>query len=106
MPQRVYLTIPIKFTLEGSGEEVKLSKMELWKIEIDGRYICTALSEMAAAQASGDTEKMNKLTADFEIKAAALEKRYAKGSIQEKELERIVQRQRNQCLDNSFSFKD
>jgi TonB family protein len=91
VPQRVNLTIPIKFTLEGSEEEVKLSKMELWKIEIDGRYICTALSEMAAAQVSGDTEKMNKLTADFEIKAAALEKRYAKGSLHEKELDRIVQ---------------
>jgi uncharacterized membrane protein len=40
---------------------------------------------------------MSKLSADFEIKATALEKRYAKGTIQEKELERIVQ----PCLDEA-----
>ena len=96
-PQRVFLTIPIKFTLADDEEEVKLSKMELWQIEIDGKYICTTLLEMAEAQKSGDTEKMSKLSADFEIKVNALEKRYSKGSIQEKELERIVQ----PCLDEA-----
>jgi TonB family protein len=97
VPQRVFLTIPIKFTLSDDEEEVKLSKMELWQIEMDGKYICTMLFELAEAQKSGDLEKMNKLSADFEIKATALEKRYAKGSIQEKELERIVQ----PCLDEA-----
>jgi TonB family protein len=96
-PQRVFLTIPIKFTLADDKEEVKLSKMELWQIQIDGKYICTTLLEMAEAQRSGDTEKMNKLSADFEIKATALEKKYAKGSVQEKELERIVQ----PCIDEA-----
>ena len=97
VPQRVYLTIPIKFTLADDEEEVKLSKMELWQIEMDGKYICTMLFELAEAQKSGDLEKMSKLSADFEIKATALEKRYAKGTIQEKELERIVQ----PCLDEA-----
>jgi hypothetical protein len=83
--------------LADDEEEVKLSKMELWQIQIDGKYICTTLLEMTEAQKSGDTEKMSKLSADFEIKATALEKRYAKGSIQEKELERIVQ----PCLDEA-----
>jgi uncharacterized membrane protein len=83
--------------LADDEEEVKLSKMELWQIEMDGKYICTMLFELAEAQKSGDLEKMSKLSADFEIKATALEKRYAKGTIQEKELERIVQ----PCLDEA-----
>lgn len=90
VPQRVFLTIPIKFHLEDGGES-GLSKKELKEIEKDAKYICDMMFKIVDAQRSGDEKKSKKLADEFEKHAGTLQDRYSKGGEKEKELEKLVQ---------------
>jgi len=91
-PQRVYLTIPIKFTLEDDAhvEELQLTAKELKEIEKDAKYICEMINDIVDLQVAGDTIKVNALSKTFEPKMAELQKKYPKGSVFEKKLEEFV----------------
>jgi TonB family protein len=97
VPQRVFLTIPIKFHLEDGGES-GLSKKEMKEIEKDAKYICDMMFRIVDAQRSGDEKKSKKLTDEFEKKAKSLQENYTKGSDKEKELEKLVK----PCLEEAM----
>jgi TonB family protein len=97
VPQRVFLTIPIKFHLEDGGES-GLSKKEMKEIEKDAKYICDMMFKIVDAQRSGDEKKSKKLVDEFEKHAGTLQDRYAKGSDKEKELEKLVK----PCLEEAM----
>ena len=97
VPQRVFLTIPIKFHLEDGGES-GLSKKEMKEIEKDAKYICDMMFKIIDAQRSGDEKKSKKLTDEFEKKAKSLQDNYSKGSEKEKELEKLVK----PCLEEAM----
>jgi TonB family protein len=98
VPQRVYLTIPIKFSLEDDEGPERLSKADLKEIKKDGKYICDMMFKIIDAQRSGDEKKSKKLTDEFEKKAKALQDNYSKGSDKEKELEKLVK----PCLEEAM----
>lgn len=98
VPVRVFLTIPIKFTLEGNEEPERLSKSELKQIKKDGKYICDMVFKLVEAQKANDQNKVEKLTAEFDQKAADLQKKYPKGSAKEDQLEDIVK----PCLEEAM----
>lgn len=101
VPQRVYLTIPIKFSLADDYEDPaqeRLSRSDLKQIKKDGKYICDMMFQMIEAQRAGDQVKIEKLTAEFEKEAAILEKRYPKDSAREDRLEDTVQ----PCLEEAM----
>ena len=97
VPQRVYLTIPIKFSL-GDGDDTGFTKKEMKEIEKDSKYICDMMFKIIDAQRSGDEKKSKKLTDEFENKAKALQENYSKGSDKEKELEKLVK----PCLEEAM----
>ena len=97
VPQRVFLTIPIKFHLEDGGES-GLSKKEMKEIEKDAKYICDMMFKIVDAQRSGDEKKSKKLADEFEKHAGTLQDRYSKGGEKEKELEKLVQ----PCLEEAM----
>jgi TonB family protein len=92
VPQRVYLTIPVKFTLEDDAPvaELQLTAKELKEIENDAKYICEMINDIVDLQVAGDTIKVNALSKTFEPKMAELQKKYPKGSVFEKKLEEFV----------------
>jgi len=95
--QRVYITLPIKFTLADDGD-TGLTKKEMKEIEKDGKYICDMMFKIVDAQRSGDEKKSKKLTDEFEKKAKVLQDNYSKGSDKEKELEKLVK----PCLEEAM----
>jgi TonB family protein len=90
VPQRVYLTIPVKFSLEDDEMPERLSKADLKEIKKDGKYICDVMFDLVEAQKANDQDKIEKLTAEFEVKAQALQKKYPEGSSREAELQKII----------------
>lgn len=92
IPQRVYLTIPIKFTLEDDApvEELQLTAKELKEIEKDAKDICEMINDIVELQLVGDTIKVDALNKSFEPKMDELQKKYPKGSAFEKKLEEFV----------------
>ena len=92
VPQRVYLTIPIKFTLEEAApvEELELTAKELKEIEKDAKDICEMINGIVELQLAGDTIKTEALSKSFEPKMVELQKKYPKGSALEKKLEEFV----------------
>ena len=92
IPQRVYLTIPIKFTLEDDApvEELQLTAKELKEIEKDAKDICKMINDIVELQLAGDTIKVVALNKSFEPKMDELQKKYPKGSAFEKKLEEFV----------------
>jgi hypothetical protein len=97
VPQRVFLTIPIKFHLEDGGES-GLSKKEMKEIEKDAKYICDMMFKIVDAQRSGDEKKSKSLSDEFEKKAGTFKKNYPKGGLKEKELEKLVK----PCLEEAM----
>jgi TonB family protein len=89
VPQRVFLTIPIKFHLEDGGES-GLSKKEIKGIKKDAEYICDMMSKFVEAERDNDQKRIESLTAEFDDKAAYLQKKYPKGSAMERQLEDLV----------------
>lgn len=92
VPERVYLTIPIKFTLEDAApvEELQLTAKELKEIEKDAKDICEMINDIVELQLAGDTIKTEALSKSFEPKMVELQKKYPKGSALEKKLEEFV----------------
>ena len=100
VPQRVYLTIPIKFTLEDDATvaELQLTAKELKEIEKDAKDLCKMIDDMVELQVAGDTVKVNALSKTYEPKMAELQKKYPKGSVFEKKLEEFVK----PCLEEAM----
>jgi len=92
VPQRVYLTIPIKFTLEDDAPEAEhaLTKKDWKQINKDAEFLCESMFKIVKTKNDGDTKKYDKLAKKFESKAGKLQKRYVRGGRKEKELERLV----------------
>jgi len=92
VPQRVFLTIPIKFTLEGDAPEAEpaLTKKDWKQINKDAEFLCESMFKIVKTKNDGDTKKYDKLAKKFELKAGKLQKRYVRGGRKEKELERLV----------------
>ena len=90
--QRVFLTIPIKFTLEDDAPEAEpaLTKKDWKQINKDAEYLCESMFKIVKTKNDGDTKKYDKLAKKFESKAGKLQKRYVRGGRKEKELERLV----------------
>ncbi|MFM2315940.1 MAG: hypothetical protein RLZZ155_272 [Bacteroidota bacterium] len=97
VPQRVYLTIPIKFSLFDDGDS-GITRKEMKEIEKDAKYICDMMFKLIEAQRSGDEKKTKKLTDEFEKQAVTLEKKYVRGGEMEKELEKLVK----PCLEEAM----
>jgi len=97
VPQRVYLTIPIKFSLFDDGDS-GITRREMKEIEKDAKYICDMMFKLIEAQRSGDEKKSKKLTDEFEKQAVTLEKKYVRGGEMEKELEKLVK----PCLEEAM----
>lgn len=97
VPQRVYLTIPIKFSLFDDGDS-GITRKEMKEIEKDAKYICDMMFKLIEAQRSGDEKKSKKLTDEFEKQAVTLEKKYVRGGEMEKELEKLVK----PCLEEAM----
>jgi TonB family protein len=99
VPQRVNLTIPIKFTLDKNRNG--LSKIEIRRINKDGRDICKLLYEITEAQKVGDKKRTNKLNADFVVKVKSIEKDYPVLSLKKAKLSLIIQ----PCLDEAHKME-
>jgi len=91
VPQRVYLTIPIKFSLEDDEGPERLSKADLKEIKKDGKYICDIMYKLIVAKRAGDQVKIEKLIAELDVKLEALHKNYSDESARVKELDKIVE---------------
>jgi TonB family protein len=100
VPQRVFLTIPIKFTLEGDAPEAEraLTKKDWKQINKDAEYLCEAMFEIVKTKNDGDTKKYNKLIKKNESKVEKFQKRYVRGGRKEKELERLI----TPCLEEAM----
>lgn len=100
VPQRVYLTIPVKFTLEDDAPvaELQLTAKELKEIEKDAKDLCKMIDDMVELQVAGDTVKVNALSKTYEPRMAELQKKYPKGSVFEKKLEEFVK----PCLEEAM----
>ena len=88
IPERVYLTIPINFKLEGGSEFTKKERKE---IEKDYEDLCERMFKIVRAKNGGDTKKFDKLQTQLELKLEKLHSKYARGGAKEKELERLVE---------------
>jgi TonB family protein len=99
-PQRVYLTIPVKFTLEDDAPvaELQLTAKELKEIEKDAKDLCKMFYDIVELQLAGDTVKVNALRKTYEPKMAELQKKYSMGSVFEKKLEEFVK----PCMDEAM----
>jgi len=71
-------------------EEIKLSNREIKGIKKDAEYICDMMSKFVEAEKDNDQKRIESLTAEFDDKAAYLQKKYPKGSAMEKRLEDLV----------------
>jgi len=91
VPQRVYLTIPIKFSLEDDDGPERLSKADLKEIKKDGKYICDIMYKLIEAKRAGDQVKIDKLITELDVKLEALHKNYSDESARVKELDKIVE---------------
>ncbi len=91
VPVRVFLTIPIKFTLLGNEESERLSKADLKEIKKDGKYICDIMYKLIEAKRAGDQVKIEKLITELNVKLEALHKNYSDESARVKELDKIVE---------------
>jgi TonB family protein len=98
VPQRVYLTIPIKFSLEDDDGPERLSKADLKQIKKDGKYMCDMILKIMEAKRSGDERKSESLSDEFEKQAVTIKKNYPKGGLKEKELEMLVK----PCLEEAM----
>ena len=87
--QRVYITLPIKFTLADDGD-TGLTKKEMKEIEKDAKFICEMIYKLVELQLAGDTIEVDALNKSFEPKMVELQKKYPKGSALEKKLEEFV----------------
>ena len=80
--------------VDGDGlytqEEAELTAKELKQIEKDAKYFCSLFNETISAKFNGDTKKVERLKKDLEMKTAALQKKYPKGSKAEKKFEDLV----------------
>jgi TonB family protein len=88
--QRVYITLPIKFTLADDGD-TGLTKKEMKEIEKDGKYICDIMYKLIEAKRAGDQVKIEKLITELNVKLEALHKNYSDESARVKELDKIVE---------------
>jgi ATP phosphoribosyltransferase len=90
----VYLTIPIKFSLEDDGEDSaqdRLSKSDLKQIKKDGKEICDIMYKLIEAKRAGDQVKIEKLISELDAKLEAQHKYYSEVGARSKELEKIVE---------------
>ena len=99
VPVPVSITIPIKFTLDKNRNG--LSKIEIRRINKDGRDICKLLYEITEAQKAGDKKRTNKLKADFVVKVKSIEKDYPVLSLKKAKLSLIIQ----PCLDEAHKME-
>jgi hypothetical protein len=79
-------------------EEIKLSNREIKGIKKDAKYICDMMSKFVEAEKDNDQKKIESLTAEFEVKIAALQKKYPEGSSLEAELRKIAE----QCMEEAM----
>ena len=94
VPQRVYMTVPIKFTLADDGEDPaqeRLSKSDLKQIKRDGKEICDIMYKLIEAKRAGDKVKIDKLISDLDTKLGEQHKYYSEVSARSEELEKIVE---------------
>lgn len=91
--ERMFKSMGIVDT-DGDGhytqEEAELTAKELKQIEKDAKYFCSLFNETISAKFNGDTKKVERLKKDLEMKTAALQKKYPKGSKAEKKFEDLV----------------
>jgi hypothetical protein len=59
-------------------------------VKSDAEAICDMMDKMVEAQKSGDQAKIEAVSKEFEPKMEELQKKYPKGSAEEKELEGLV----------------
>jgi TonB family protein len=79
-------------------EEIKLSNREIKDIKKDAEYICDMMSKFVEAEKDNDQKRIESLTAEFDDKAAYLQKKYPKGSAMEKQLDELVK----PCLEEAM----
>lgn len=97
VPQRVYLTIPIKFSLNDDAVE-RLSKQDIKDVHKDAKYICDMMFAMVEAQKSSDQKKIEELKVDFDKRISEIQMKYPDGSVRTSELEKIV----NPCMEEAY----
>lgn len=99
VPQRVYLTMPVKFDLddERNLNEV-LSNSELKQIQKDAKLFCELVLKMQAAEKAHDQENMKKLAEEADHLIALLSADYPKGSTKAKELKKLI----DPCIEDAM----
>jgi len=60
------------------------------EIKANAETICNMMNKMMEAQTSNDTSKIEALQKEFEPRMESMQKKYKKGSAEEKELEELV----------------
>lgn len=89
VPQRVYLTIPVEFSLADDGE-TGITKEEMLEIQMDANYLCEGMFELVKAKKEGDTEKFEKLRKVYDVEADKIYKKYIRsGAAKMNEIERL-----------------
>jgi len=68
----------------------------------DGEYICGKIRESVEISKSGDKAKISEFSKKYEAEMKELEKKYAKGTPEEKELEKIIKA----CIEESMKAKN
>ncbi len=91
VPQRVYLTLPIKFALDDERDlDEILSNSELKQIQKDAKLFCELVLKMEAAEKAHDEEKMKKIAEETDHLIARIYADYPKGSTKAKELKKLI----------------
>lgn len=108
VPQRVYLTIPIKFELDDLGDlNEALSTSELKQIQKDAELLCDLFFKMVAAEKSHDREKIKELSAEADHLTALIYANYTKGGVNAaKELQKLIEPCFELAMPIKFSLAD
>jgi TonB family protein len=98
VPQRVYMTIPLKFSLQ---ENDSAQAMPMWtykeRMETlkDAIKICKHTLKIYKARERGNDKRYARLCSDLELKLTRIRKKYIKGSYKEKLFEGTI----SSCLE-------
>jgi TonB family protein len=99
VPQRVYLTLPIKFALDDERDlDEVLSNSELKQIQKDAKLFCELVLKMEAAEKAHDQENMKKIAEETDHLIAILSADYPKGSTKAKELKKLI----DPCIEDAM----
>jgi TonB family protein len=99
VPQRVYLTLPIKFALDDERDlDEVLSNSELKQIQKDAKLFCELVLKMEAAEKAHDQENMKKIAEETDHLIAILSADYPNGSTKAKELKKLI----DPCIEDAM----